>query len=554
MKAKKKFYAAIILVVLIVLLLISYLLYIPPLLDDRGYNLPGRIYDFFAYAYYSSRMEWLENGGRVQASRRAAARAAWYRPSRAKELQKLNPDKFFSLGQRYAALGLDHQAVLLFRVGLANHIREEDKALEIISYLAILGDWKGTAEASEELLKVIPESSAANYWRGRALLETGQFVEAMICLQRAYREDRSSVDALFQQGRINENSGKTDQALTQYKKVVAILPDHLGAWEALKHLYRKRGETIKQSEADSRVRELTPGITSFSNFQNKLTILGYNLNRNEMETEDLMSLSLFLRGWRLCSLDLEAELSLTSRYCWSRFSQRSEPFSINTAGEVVIVVISWKNPIWLNPTSYKLKASFPEPGYGKKPADESPESNYSLFGRINLKPRWIPSSQYPQLVKSCFDPGARTLGKRTYLGPGSEIELKFEKDERVRALGLISYTGYSNHLTQDKRAALIQVQTKEGEELVFPIRSGVHTAEVWWDGSSPSRAKHSKAPIFRSWAVNRGKLKFNAHEYYAVFNFPRPLILKSLKIKYLDNYSGLHISDLVVIPENETGN
>ena len=54
MKVKKKFYVALILAIFIIILLVSYLFYIPPLLGERGYNIPGWIYNFFAYSYYSS--------------------------------------------------------------------------------------------------------------------------------------------------------------------------------------------------------------------------------------------------------------------------------------------------------------------------------------------------------------------------------------------------------------------------------------------------------------------------------------------------------------------
>ena len=45
------------------------LTYRPPLLG--GGNIPGKVYDFFAYAYHAGRTSWLKTAGREAAARRA---------------------------------------------------------------------------------------------------------------------------------------------------------------------------------------------------------------------------------------------------------------------------------------------------------------------------------------------------------------------------------------------------------------------------------------------------------------------------------------------------
>ena len=198
MTARQKLFSVTIFILFSVIIIIAFLHYSPPILDRQEYNLPARIYNFFAYAYYSTKVQWMENMDRDQAGRRTAARAAWHRPSRTTQLLGIKPDDFFQLGREYAALGLEEEADQLFRMSLPDALHNENKALDIISYLAILDDWEGTGRSAEQLLEIWPESAEANYWFGRALVENGQLSEAISFLDKAYKLDKSLIDSLYQ--------------------------------------------------------------------------------------------------------------------------------------------------------------------------------------------------------------------------------------------------------------------------------------------------------------------------------------------------------------------
>ena len=547
MKAKKKIYVAIVLVVFTAILLICYFIYIPPLLDERGYNFPGRIYDFFAYAYYSSRMDWLKNAGKDQASLRAGALAGWYRPSKVIGLLGVNPDELFLLGRRYASLELDKQALQLFRAALST-INEEAKSLEVISYLTILDDWSGTVPVARALLAGYPESAEGNYWLGRALLELGRPNEAAPFLQSAFRIDRSLVDALYQLARVDEESGREDSALAQYENVVSVLPGHLEAWQALERLYGKRGEEENWKESRMRAGELIPPEISSVDYKNKTVILGYILNRQKLRTEEELSLDLYIKGWRPGSVNLRIVARLVSVDFWGNAEERGEPFFIKTAGEVAEERLTWKNPFGLYPGNYRLEIAIEELDTDGAAATISDQQVYRTLTTLKLSPRWLPARRRDRLVSEHFGERANPLEKRTFLGPGSELTLDFDEKNQISAVGMVSSSQCYASFPQGKEIARITLHTAEGGEFKFPVRAGVETSKCWWEAVVPRKRKHRLAPVFRSWPVRSGETEFQAYEYRTLFPLPHPSAISSMSVKNVSENAGFSITDIILIP------
>lgn len=535
-------------ILLVAIILIGLLFYTPPLLNGVGYNIPGRIYDFFAYAYYSSRLEWLENGGDLTALRRAAALAGWHRPDRIEALLGFPPDNLFQLGREYASLELDKQAVQLFRAALST-INEEEKYLEVIAYLTILDDWSGTAPAVRALLSVYPESAEGNYWLGRALLELDRPNEAVPFLQSALRIDRSLVDALYQLARVAEESGREDSALTQYENVVSVLPCHLEACQALERLYGQRGEVEKWREFRIRVEQLIPPDVSSTDYKNKTVILGYALNRPEMETAEDLSLDLYIKGWRPGPVNLRIVARLVSVDFWSNTEERSKPFSIKAAGEVVEERLSWKNPFGLYPGNYRLEVAIEDLDHDGEAVSISDQEVYRTLTTLKLSPRWLPAFRRDRLVSEYFGERAYSLKKRTFLGPGSELILDFDEKKQISAIGMVSSSQCYASFPQGKEIARIIIHSGGGEEFEFPVRVGVETAKCWWESVVPRKRKHRLAPVFRSWPVRYGENEFQAYEYRALFPLPHPSAISSMSVKNVSENAGFSIIDIILIPE-----
>jgi len=172
--------------VLCFVLIIGFLSYTPPLLRKRNFNPLSQIYDFFIYSWYYSQAVWCE---RVQNRKdyRKLALAVWHRPSQASAFLKIPSTDYYSLAHEYTSLGLPKEASLLFKKAFIFVSGDQQKALDIISNLAILGDWARTVELAGELLEEDRKSAEANYWYGRALLELGEFEKSRLYLRNAYQ-------------------------------------------------------------------------------------------------------------------------------------------------------------------------------------------------------------------------------------------------------------------------------------------------------------------------------------------------------------------------------
>jgi len=178
---------------------------------------------------------------------------------------------------------------------------------------------------------------------------------------------------------------------------------------------------------------------------------------------------------------------------------------------------------------------------------------YLQLTSFALIPAWISGPGREELMKRHFGDGARSLGKGTFLGPGTELVIDFEEKEKVAGLGLVSYGHTSNSLSQGSPLGEIVVNSNDSGELILPITIGVHTAEVWWEYSPLWRVKHRQAPIYRSWPVScRGK-EFRAHEYYTLYSFPHPQAIKKIQFRNVSQKSGLSIIDLILIPSPAQG-
>lgn len=467
----------------------------------------GKAFNFFAYSWHYTRGLWYENDNQAGNARQEFARAVWHRSSRAKALLGIPSRSYYELGREYASLGLFREASCLLKRAFSSSLQEESRALDIISYLAIIGDWSGAAESAKKYLESDPASAEAAYWCGRALLETGKPAEALPFLRDAIRGDRSFLNAFYQLGRAEEELGGRKKAGAKWK-------------------------------------EVTPRKPLKVKVENRFILLGYDFSPSEATTGEKHTLDLYLMAWRPSSLSFQTKIRLVSAGRKNEVLTGTEVFTLKQPGEVVKRSFSWEDPLVLYPGRVRLEIAFylPEKGENLRAGG----GDYLPLTSFHLKPAWVPAPSRDGRIRECFGPGARALGKKTFLGPGGELTINLKDKPRVAALGLISYSHASNFLSQGKVLAKLIAETEEGVK-VFPVSAGRETAEVWWEYVPSWRGKHQRASIFASWPVSyRGK-NFQAHEYYALFPFPRPLIVTSLKLKQVAGSSGLAVFNLILI-------
>lgn len=522
-------------------ILAGYFLYSPPLLESRGYNLPGRVYDFLAYVYHITSATWRESSADPGPALRSAVRAAWHRPSRIRELLGVDPDDLPALAEAYASLGLTKEAVRLFRKASHNLPGGEGKAREIISCLAALGDWEGAAAAARRQLAAQPDCAEIEYWLGRGLLETGLTERAAGHLQRAVQLRPDLADARFRLGSIAEARDDMASARDLYEQTIAGAPGHLEAREGLARIYRGQGEEEKAKAARTMAAELVAPVAVNRKLGNFAVLGGFNPPAPRIASGGELGLELYLEGWQPERTEVALDLSFSSDASPEELILPAGTVVLQGPGEVAKFRAEQVLPRILYPGEVSLGVVFRK----EETVRAVPLVRFRLF------PAWRESSGIDLPLAEKFGRGASSLGKAAFLGPGDELELSLDPPLPASALVLVSYLHCGMSLLQGAEAGEVTVRTEAGDEFSYPLRAGREVSEVWWESVAPGRRKHGRAPVFRSWPAESGGKKFSAGEYYAVFPFARPLRVKSLRLRNSTGRSGWHVTGMALLPPAE---
>jgi len=526
---------------LLLSLLAGAIFYSPPLLQGRGFNPPGRAYDFLAYVWHITAATWRASPKDPLPALRSAARAAWHRPSRLRDLIGIDRNDLRALAEEYDSLGLKKEAVGLLRKAAAALPGEERRAGEIISYLAALGDWGGTAAAARRQLSGRPGSAAVEYWLGRALLETGSPQAAVKHLQRSLLMNPELADVLFRLGNIAEKRGEGRTAAGLYERALAAAPAHLEARAGLVRLCLSRGEEEEAEEIGARAEELVPESARDAKLGNFAVFAGYDPPADLIFAGGEMELALFLEGWLPEATEVGLALRIRSDASEEELTLPLGTAVLNGPGEVTRLKIKRDLPPILYPGEISLDVVFRK---GKTARSEP-------LGSFRLLPAWMESAGIDPPLAEKFGRGAASLGKAAFLGPGDELELSLDPPLPAAALVLVSYLHCGMHLLQGAEAGAVAVRTEAGDEFSYPLRAGREVSEVWWESVAPGRRNHERAPVFRSWPAESGGKKFSAGEYSAVFPFARPLLVEGLRLRNSTGRSGWHVTGIALLPPEE---
>lgn len=521
-------------------LIAGYLLYSPPILERKGYNLPGRVYDSLAYIYHITAATWRESSADPAIALRSAARAAWHRPSRTRELLGVPTDDLPVLARVYDSLGLEREAVLLLRKALTPPSGEEDRDLELLSYLAAMGDWEGTKAAGEKLLAANPDCPETSYWLGRGLLETGFPARAAEHFRRALHLRPDLADALFWLGSIEEAAANGESAKIFYERAAAAAPGHRRAREGLARLYRDRGEVEKAREVEAVLRDLVPPVRAEKRLRNYAILRGLRPSAPALGSGEEVELEIFLEGLNPREVAFDIDLKLVSINSPEEWIRPAGTAVLKGPGQVSRFKIVQVLPPTLYPGEISLGVIF-----------RGGEDAVADFDRFRLFPAWTASVDREPLIGERFGFGARSLGRQAFLGPGDELELRLDPPLPAAGLGIVSYLHRGIKNPQGAEIGLVVVATVESDELVCPQRAGLETAEVWWGFTPPWRRSHQPAEIFRSWPVEAGDRRFRGAEYYSVCSFPGLRTVAGLMLKNTTGEGGWAIRDLVLIPPTD---
>jgi tetratricopeptide (TPR) repeat protein len=181
----------------------------------------------------------------------------------AKKAVDLDPSDVMSItlaGDLYTLTGNDDLAVQNYRKIL--DMEPENQRIRLLLTTMLVRE-RQLQEALDQLDILIgqnPDLVVAHYYRGRINLEMNRYGDAEKALGDALRLNEGLEPALFDMATLYQMTGREEDAVTIYKKLVELYPDNIPARERLVILYLKLGLKEKSEDQVKEIRKhSTPG-------------------------------------------------------------------------------------------------------------------------------------------------------------------------------------------------------------------------------------------------------------------------------------------------------
>lgn len=111
------------------------------------------------------------------------------------------------------------------------------------------------------------------------------------------------------------------------------------------------------------------------------------------------------------------------------------------------------------------------------------------------------------------------------VGVGDALSFSIPATE-IKRVAVLTTLGWGETAPEDAIVAQLRLHSSTGETFQFDLRAGEHTAEWAYDRADVrERIKHKRAPVATSYPVEEGGVKFDGHDYVAVFELPKPIRL-----------------------------
>lgn len=91
-------------------------------------------------------------------------------------------------------------------------------------------------------------TQSGDYRQARALIDDGDYAAALPLLRQVVAREPNNADAYNELGFAQRKLGDREAALLNYRKALAIDPEHLGANEYLGELYLEMGDLVQARE------------------------------------------------------------------------------------------------------------------------------------------------------------------------------------------------------------------------------------------------------------------------------------------------------------------
>jgi tetratricopeptide (TPR) repeat protein len=175
---------------------------------------------------------------------------------------KVDPDSWRVhqvLAQGAAESDRDSDAIVEYRAAIAKAPREPGLHQSLATLLWKTGKLTEAQDEYKTELQIDPDNTLATYQMGCLLVETSNAAQGKPMIEQALRQDPSLPIAEFYLGRANMQLGSDDEAIANFKKMLAMQPDsetELQSYYQLSRLYRRQHHPTEAQEALNRFREL----------------------------------------------------------------------------------------------------------------------------------------------------------------------------------------------------------------------------------------------------------------------------------------------------------
>jgi tetratricopeptide (TPR) repeat protein len=170
-------------------------------------------------------------------------------------LDPSDPASITLAGDLYTLTGNDDLAVEQYRKVL--DMEPENQRIRLL-LTTILVRERRLEEALDHLTALIaqnPDLVVAHYYRGRINLEMNRYGEAEKALGNALRLNEGLEPALFDMATLYQMTGREQDAIKSYEKLVELYPDNIPARERLVVLYMKLGFKEKSEDQVSEIQK-----------------------------------------------------------------------------------------------------------------------------------------------------------------------------------------------------------------------------------------------------------------------------------------------------------
>ncbi|MFC1849714.1 tetratricopeptide repeat protein [candidate division CSSED10-310 bacterium] len=483
-----------------------------------------------------------------------------------------DPVALFGLGSALSQSGKEKQAYPYFRqfIKLDFSLSKLEKtfhpAPETFKLLGLIFKEHGKFPKAMELFYRTKRagliSGEIEYHLGTIYFALKNPERAKFQFQKAADLGFQSPDLYYKLALIAQKRKKWHNVLKYGRDALHVSPTYIDAYSIMEEAQLKINNPDKLAIIRKRKAALIPEL-KLENLRTKdVILLGYTIPKRTYRQGDEISVIFFSRIARQLEKKYEPIYLILGKpplvYSRTEFNlldqlkQESRPYF---EGDIVISKCSLDGRTLLpglSGFSYYLPGNINlDQNQQAKTILEVDSSKYLSLSTLTITPHLYRRISFkPHQLRHIFDEqlDVRYLKTYFYLANryGLDIPLLFpSRSFSTSSIIIVSALTFAGELEHGHKLAQLVMHDINNKEWIWTIRAGVDSSEWAWDCPG-MRIAHRRAKIATSWTVYTQGREFEAHKYYSVFTFPKPIVLKKLRMQYLSSKGCIEVCDLII--------